>query len=305
MTSPIEPRTASLYHAPGAPVVEPRTAAGIVAAAVASCLAASVLAPAPLRFAAAQFALALAAAVGCAIALPGAAGMPGAAGGRGAAGGPGAAGGRGAAGMRGAAGVRGALGVRWARPRFFAAAIAIGATAWYLNLWIETLLDRALPLPHQEAHSLEVLVERPPIASALALFALLPAACEELVFRGVLARALGRRWSLLAAAAVSALVFSAYHLSVIQAVPTLTLGLALAVIAIRADSAVPAMLAHATNNALAVAMSRGALPSVASWLDGHPIAATLGCAAATGGGIALAAFRPREQRAANAGTTPL
>lgn len=273
MTSPIEPRTASLYHASRAPAVEPGAAAGIVAVAAASCLAASVLAPAAVRFAAAQLALAAVAVVASAIARPGE--------------------------RRGAAGVRGALGLFGARPRFFAAAIAVGATAWYLNLWIETLLDRVLSLPRQEVRSLEVLVERPSIAGALALYALLPAVCEELAFRGVLARALGRRWSLLAAAAVSAAAFSAYHLSVIQALPTLTLGLALGAIAIRADSAAPTMLAHAINNALAVAMSRGALPSLASWLDAHPIAATLGCAATTTGGIVLAVFRPRERRAAD------
>jgi membrane protease YdiL (CAAX protease family) len=116
--------------------------------------------------------------------------------------------------------------------------------------------------------------------------------CEEIVFRGVLARSLGRRASLIAAAAISAVVFSAYHLSLVQALPTLVLGLVLAVIAIRADSAVPGMLAHAVNNALVIAVSRGALPELAGWLDRHPAAGLVGCAAATAGGVVIAARGP-------------
>ena len=260
MTSPIEPRTASLYHASRAPAVEPTTAAVIALAAVASYLVAAGLAPAHLRFAAAQGALAVVAGAAAVIAHP--------------------------------ARPLAALGLRGARPRFFVAAIAVGATAWYLNASLVDWLFAKLALPREQAIHLQGLVDRPPLWRALAMFALLPAVCEEVVFRGVLARSLGRRWSLVAAAALSAAVFSAYHLSLVQALPTLTLGVGLAVIAIRADSIAPAMLAHALNNAAAIAVSRGALPELAGWLGRHPVAALAGCAAATAGGIAIAARGP-------------
>ena len=266
MTSPIEPRTASLYHASRAPAVEPGVAAAIVAAAMASYLAVMAVVQPRLSFVIAQLALAAVAAIAAAIAA-----SPG-----------------------GARGVVGALGLRGARPRFFAAAIAIGATTWYVNAWLVDWLVARLGLPQAEIHHLKGLVERPPLPLGLAMFALLPAVCEEIVFRGVLARSLGRRHSLIAAAAISAAVFAAYHLSLIQALPTLTLGLLLAVIAIRADSIAPTMLAHAINNALAIAMSRGELPAAAGWLDRHPIAALAGCTAATAGGIVMAARRERD-----------
>src|SRR5215470_16392438 len=68
MTSPIEPRTASLYHASRAPAVEPTVAAGIVLAAVASYLVVGAVAPAGARFVVAQVAMAGVAGAGVAIA---------------------------------------------------------------------------------------------------------------------------------------------------------------------------------------------------------------------------------------------
>jgi len=256
MTSPIEPRTASLYHASNDPAVEPVTAAAIVMEAMATYLAVPLLVPRELAMIAAQAALVtvpLAAVIVLRPARPLA-----------------------------------ALGLRGARPRFFVAAVAIGCTAWYLNAQLVGLLR----LPTRQVHQLEQLVDRPALPWALAMFALVPAICEEIVFRGVLARALGRRRSIVVAAAISAAVFAAYHLSLVQALPTLTLGFVLAVIAIRADSVVPAMLAHALNNVLAIVMSRAELPALGGWLGRHPALALAGCAGATAWGIAIAARGP-------------
>jgi len=260
MTSPIEPRTASLYHASRAPAVEPRAAAGIVLAAIGSYLLAAAVVPARLWFVAAQLALAVVAGAGVVIVHR----------------------------PRPLA----ALGLRGARLRFFVAAIAIGATAWYLNATLVDWVFTRLALPREQAVHLQELVDRPPLWHALAMFAVLPAVCEEIVFRGVLARSIARRRSLIAAAAISGAVFSAYHLSLVQGLPTLTLGLMLAVIAVRADSVAPAMVAHALNNALAIAVSRGALPELTGWLGRHPVAGLAGCAVATAGGIAIAARGP-------------
>src|SRR5689334_18129499 len=101
MTSPIEPRTASLYHASRAPAVEPRIAVGIVLAAVGTYLVAAAVAPASVRFVVAQ------------LALVGVAGT--------------------AVGIVHRARPRAALGLRGAQLRFFVAAIAVGATAWHVS----------------------------------------------------------------------------------------------------------------------------------------------------------------------------
>ena len=260
MTSPIEPRTASLYHASRAPAVEPRVAAGIVLGAAASYLVAGQVAPAGVGFVVAQLTMAGVAGVAVVIVHRG---RPLA-----------------------------ALGLRGARLRFFVAAIAVGATAWYLNASLSDWLFANLALTREQAVHLQELVDRPPLGWAIAMFAMLPAVCEEIVFRGVLARSLGRRTSLIAAAVISGVVFAAYHLSLVQALSTLSLGMLLAVIAIRADSIAPSMVAHALNNALVIAVSRGALPELTGWLGRHPVAGLAGCAAATAGGVAIAARGP-------------
>jgi len=256
MTSPIEPRTASLYHASHDPAVEPVIAMAIVMAAMATYLMVSLLVRGELAMLAAQAAL---------VAIPVAAVL-----------------------VSHPVRPLAALGLRGARPRFFVAAVAIGCTAWYLN----TRLVALLPLPARQLHQLEELVERPALPWALAMFALVPALCEELLFRGVLARALGHRLPIALAAAISGAVFAAYHLSLVQALPTLTLGFLLAVIAIRAGSVLPTMLAHALNNTLAIAMSRAELPALGGWLGRHPALALAGCAGATAWGLAIAARGP-------------
>jgi membrane protease YdiL (CAAX protease family) len=152
-----------------------------------------------------------------------------------------------------------------------------------------------LPITEAQTRELSRLIERPPLVAAIAMFAAVPAVCEELVFRGVFARALGRDLPLAGAAAISAAVFSAYHLSVAQALPTLTLGVALAILAIRSGSVLPAMLAHAINNAAAIAVSRDEVPALSGWLADHPIAALAIAIVVAAGGLALAL--PRASRA--------
>jgi sodium transport system permease protein len=176
-----------------------------------------------------------------------------------------------------------ALGLRRTRLRYVTAAVAVGATTWYVNI----RLVAALPLPEEPARRLAELVEQPPLWGSLAMFALLPSVCEEILFRGLLARALGRHLRLVVAAAASAALFAAYHLSIVQALPTLTLGFLFGLIAIRADSVLPTMIAHAINNALAIAMTRGELPGIAAWFGEHPTFALAGCV--TTSGLALVA----------------
>jgi sodium transport system permease protein len=245
-----------LYHASRASAVEPVVAVAIVLAALATYLIVPILVPAEWAMIAAQAAIAVVP-IAAVIAVHPARRLA-------------------------------ALGLRGARPRFFAAAILIGATAWYVNVRIVALL----PLPDGEARVLEKLVDRPAFGWALAMFALVPALCEEILFRGVLARALGHHLRLVAAAAISAIVFAAYHHSLVQGLPTLTLGFMLAVIAIRADSVAPTIVAHAINNAMAIAMSRDELPGIAGWLGHHPTLALVGCAGATAAGVAIAARSP-------------
>ncbi len=181
-----------------------------------------------------------------------------------------------------------ALGLVRPAGRHLLAAIAIGVSAWYVNLRLVNLL----PLHDGGVRVLEDLVETPPLPVALLAIALVPAVCEEVLFRGLLLRALATRLVPAAAIALTALAFAAYHLSVVQFVPTFTLGLLAGVLAHRAGSVAPAILAHLLNNGIAVLVSRGELPTLERWLTRGPLAGILVCAGLVGVGLALTVTGP-------------
>jgi len=175
------------------------------------------------------------------------------------------------------------IGLRRPRARFVGAAILIGLTAWYLNMRLVMWLEP----PRDELRHLEQLVDSAPLLEALVMLAVLPPICEEILFRGVLARSLATKLPIWIAIALSALLFSAYHLSLVQAPATFTLGLVFALIAIRSDSVVPSILAHGLNNGLAVLVSRDELAPLARWLGHNPTPALAICGTATATGVAL------------------
>jgi sodium transport system permease protein len=175
--------------------------------------------------------------------------------------------------------------------RYYGAAILIGASAWYLNM----RLVEVLPIRDEDTQLFE-LIDRPSTLVVILAVALAPAICEEVLFRGVLVRGLATRFFPLAAVLAGALVFSLYHLRIVQLVPTFSLGLMLGYLALRADSALPGMLAHFLNNTIALLVARGDAPPVAHAFGTHPHIALAGCAVATAMGLVLATGwrAPRE-----------
>jgi membrane protease YdiL (CAAX protease family) len=174
--------------------------------------------------------------------------------------------------------------------RYWGAALLIGASAWYLNM----RLVEVLPLRSEDAQLMD-LIDRPSLPVVILAVALAPAVCEEVLFRGVLVRALATRFFPLVAVLLGAAVFAVYHLRVVQLVPTFTLGLLLGYLALRADSALPGMLAHFVNNAVALVIARGDAPPVANVFARYPSLAFAGCAIATTLGLFVATgWRPKR-----------
>ncbi len=186
-----------------------------------------------------------------------------------------------------------ALGLkRPAANRFWIAGLLIGASAWYLNMRLVELLP-----VRGEDQQLSALIDRPSTVTVLLAVALAPAICEEVLFRGVLVRGLATRFIAPFAIAIAAAVFSLYHLRVVQLLPTFTLGLALGYLALRADSALPGMLAHLVNNTAALLVARGDVPAVASGLAHHPSVAVVGLVIVFVLGVALViGGAPRVER---------
>ena len=258
MTIPSEPRTPRLYHASGDPAFPPMTALALVLASMGSFILVAGILGREVSILAGLFAGQL-----MFVAVP-------------------------LVVMRTRKLPRTALGLRRPPARTLVAALLIGSSAWYLNLALVELL----PVPEDALHEMQALVEGPPLGLALLVIALVPAVCEEVLFRGVLLRALATRARPAVAITLTALVFAAYHLSLIQLVPTFTLGLVLGLLAWRAGSVVPAVLAHLLNNAIAVLVAREQLPALTDPIAAHPLPALVIAGVVTASGITLALRGP-------------
>jgi membrane protease YdiL (CAAX protease family) len=152
--------------------------------------------------------------------------------------------------------------------RAIVGAILVGASLWYVNLSLAAPIARALQ--SDEVARLERTLATPPLGVRLLVVAALPAICEELLCRGVLARALQPALGRALAVIVSALLFAALHLSLVRLVPTFVLGAALGAITLAARSVWPAMLAHFVNNAITIALAGGELAPLGRAIDAHP-----------------------------------
>jgi membrane protease YdiL (CAAX protease family) len=172
-------------------------------------------------------------------------------------------------------------------PRAILGAVLVGASLWYVAAWLTVPWARLFAEDTREAtENLRQLIEEDLLA--IALLSITPALGEELATRGVLALGLARRLGTLAAILISAAAFAALHMSVVRALPTFLLGAVLATITLRTRSVVPAMIAHALNNAVAMLLAtypRGPLPEV---LDAYPVPALAVAAAMAAAGISLA-----------------
>lgn len=138
-----------------------------------------------------------------------------------------------------------------------ALALLIGAAAFVAAGAIMQLTSMVLPARWLEIFDVSRLFERPPLErAALSLAAALVAPfCEEVVFRGWLLTALRTRYSTGAAVALSGLLFAVMHLDPVRFSGVLALGVLYAWLAWRSGSVWPAVLAHATNNGLGVALT--------------------------------------------------
>ena len=77
---------------------------------------------------------------------------------------------------------------------------------------------------------------------------LVPAVCEEVLYRSYVLRAFQRSWGITIAIVASGLFFGMYHLQLANLLPLAAIGMLLAYITYISDSIYPAMIAHLVNN---------------------------------------------------------
>jgi membrane protease YdiL (CAAX protease family) len=146
-------------------------------------------------------------------------------------------------------------------------ALAGAGACWLVGLLESGVIERILPTPPSVIEAMRRLVLPPggprPLAVDLFALAIVPALCEETLFRGALVPALVPRGRVLAVA-VSAILFGAYHASIYRFFPVTLLGLLLGALRVRSRSLWPSIAFHAANNILVVLLLR-------SGRDGVPL----------------------------------
>lgn len=122
-----------------------------------------------------------------------------------------------------------------------------------LTLLISNLLAMAFP-GQNEGLTLEymTLLEGVPFWAGLLLMALMPAICEELMYRGYLYCAFKNKMKFVPAMLLVSLLFGISHMSLIKVIPTMLLGCALFYVRDKSDSMVSSSIIHFLNNAFAV-----------------------------------------------------
>ena len=175
------------------------------------------------------------------------------------------------------------------RARFVIAAVLLGVGCWYPAAKLVELVS-----PPGNSAAIQVAIDKGPLVVPLVCLGLVPAFAEELVFRGVLARALARRGAALAVV-VSAVAFSVYHLAPAQMLGTLPLALVLGVLAVGSGSVVPGMVAHLLNNAIVIVLERDEVPALGHVLVASPVVTMAVACAMVAAGVVLAL--PRSEGA--------
>lgn len=124
-------------------------------------------------------------------------------------------------------------------------------------------INQALPLPEglrlMEESQLrmiqQVLESNLGLAFTLSMLALVPAVCEELLFRGYAQRQFERAAGPAGGILLSGVLFGLYHLRLSQVLPLAALGCFLAYLTWRTESVWPAVLVHLLHNGIAVVVS--------------------------------------------------
>ncbi|MEA2062247.1 MAG: type II CAAX endopeptidase family protein [Gemmatimonadota bacterium] len=109
--------------------------------------------------------------------------------------------------------------------------------------------------------------ERESLPWVLFCLALVPALCEEALFRGILLKAcLARRGKLLTVIAVG-LCFGLFHLDLWRAPILSIIGMLLTWTAIEAGSVWPAFVFHLVNNSVSLLLANSSWPAQREWID--------------------------------------
>ena len=128
------------------------------------------------------------------------------------------------------------------------------------------------------------------VAGLLIVACVLPAICEELVFRGTVAQSLVNRKNKLAALAISGALFSLFHANPAQTVHQFVLGAFLTLLVFRSGSLWTSVIVHLFNNTLVVVLSYTAIGSEEFWSFASNTGVVIACLCVGIVGFGLSVF---------------
>jgi len=141
--------------------------------------------------------------------------------------------------------------LRMPKAHHLVAAVLIGLSAWVPAHEVNVLQERVLGSPEALMQGAEMMAASLAGMSSekiILLIAIIPAFCEELLFRGLLLsafRGAGRRWT---AIIVSAVIFGTFHFLLFKIPLTVGLGIVLGYLCWQSRSILPGMIAHLLHN---------------------------------------------------------
>ena len=119
-----------------------------------------------------------------------------------------------------------------------------------VGVMLSAILGLIFPESTREASELQASLVGDSFFAMLFMVALVPAICEELMFRGYVLSAFEKRFKPTAAMLITACLFGLFHLSIVRFIVTAFLGYVLCYVAHKSRSIIPGMLMHFTNNAI-------------------------------------------------------
>lgn len=133
--------------------------------------------------------------------------------------------------------------------------ILLAVGAFLTTLLLSDALAKILPDSASNLEEMGEMFNNQPVAALFLVVAVLPAVCEEALFRGFLFGSMKEKWKPVTAIVVSGIIFGVYHMSLIKAVTISIFGIALAFAVECSGCIFVSMLMHFCNNGVSVMVS--------------------------------------------------
>ncbi len=147
-------------------------------------------------------------------------------------------------------------------------AIVTGIGMIMLNLVMSSIVSMIVKDSTENLNtSMELLTEGRSLPVLLLIIALIPAVCEEILFRGYFYASVRNRVKPIYAITIVSLVFGIYHMNLAQSIVTAIIGMILAVAVYKGKSIFASMIIHFMNNGISVICMQYPENSLVTYID--------------------------------------